>query len=275
MKSSVTEWLKPRDAVVLLSPLVGSDKAAKELLAERIKDGLLTTSARYMTEGVALGAIPRVFTDDYMSPEASPNLEVAALYRGFPELSETEMGSRFVYRESSRDLKRFIMLGGVCSFSHDWEKDLGRWDWSAGTLIFTQPPVVKGAGANKVPARFRFRRRMVVYGVEFEKAGVEEIVRSFGASSVRSAQLEKQPFLYELIPTGRPKGGMNKDASRWTNFWTEAAKLMTEGRLKNFDSQAELRKELIHNMGSQPFSDDAIKKPVREIWRVFVEPTRP
>ena len=229
-----------------------------------------------MTEAFDVGPIPSVFTDSVLPPEPTPYVEVAAFDRSFPVVSETDMGSRFVFWESSRELKRGILGGAVPSYSHDWDRDCGRWNWSTGTFVFSKPPAVKGASANELAPRLRISTRMVVYGVEFDRAAVEKIAQSFGGKVHQPEEPEDLPLLYELLPTGRSKGGMHRDAPRWKNFWTEAAKIMAEGRLNKsgFNSQAELREELIGNMGPHPFSEDAIKKAVRKIWHVYVEPTR-
>lgn len=186
-------WVRPGEAIRRLSPLLGGDDAAKALLAGRLRDRTLAAGCSYVTEAYDIGQVPFVFVDP-IPPSVSedPDIEVKALDPNFPRVTESKMGSGFVFWESGRP-PRFMRIASVRNLSSDWSRDLSRWNWADGIFVFTRRPVVSSSDATKkLSPKLRYPTRTVMYGVRFAEADIRKLVADFAPKSVATAGTRKR-----------------------------------------------------------------------------------
>lgn len=180
MANSKDEWVKPREAVSIIAPFVGGDSIAKLLLAERFRDGAITLSTTYVTESVDSGPVPLIPIDSHLNKSDAQNIPVD---RGFPEVSETKFGARYVLVQSALLPEGSIVGPAIPRYSANWEKDVGRWDWGFGIFVFSKPAVIRGkALPAHIPFRFRYSTRMVIYGVTFKRSEINKMAAAFRPS---------------------------------------------------------------------------------------------
>ena len=219
------EWISPRESVNLLSPLVGGDAAAKALLADRLRDGVLLATAGFMAESADVGAIAHVVTDRerqrQMIKFASDGAEIE-IDSNFPQVSETHVGTRFACWIDNPGMKRVIVGGAFWGASFDWQKDLGRWQWGEGTFVASCPAAIQGKqNPPDVPLSACFPKRLVAYGVEFQRSEIQKIVDSFlpyqlnkntnqsnppKSPQRRVAKFDWEAMLLELVALSHVKG---------------------------------------------------------------------
>lgn len=179
MPKSEPTWMRPAESVVLLSPALGDDDAARRLLAGRLKDGTVSASCKYLTMAADVGRVPHVYVDEAPVHACDdPDTEIVPLDSGFPTVSEDDVGTRYVYWESGPP--RLMTVDSIANLSSNWAQDVEGWDWKHGTFVFRQPPIFKGKAPDDLPLRFRFGTRTVMYGVRFSQADVLQIVEVFG-----------------------------------------------------------------------------------------------
>lgn len=193
MADTNVEWMRPSEAVTRLSPLLGSDDAAKTLLAGRIRDRTLTAGCSYVTEAFDIGKVPLVFVDPI--PEVTsddPSIEVVPLDPNFPTVTESKMGTSFVFWESPRP-PQFMHIASVDNLSSDWAADVRRWNWADGIFAFRRRPLVISSDApGKLSPKLRFPTRTVMYGVKFAAADIRKLVVDFGLQTGSSVGTRKR-----------------------------------------------------------------------------------
>lgn len=100
--------------------------------------------------------------------------------------------------------------------------------------------------------------RRSAYGVQFHGA---DLAQWFPA---RSEPAPSSP------PAPAKGGGSPGKVAVWHEFWMAAMRLLDEGELDGFTSQAELRARLLADIGDG-LSDESVKGPVSRIWYAFKE----
>lgn len=189
------QWIGAREAVGLLAPVVGGDAAAKAMIADRLRDGVLKATAGYFAEGFDFGPVQPVITDraralleQSQATDATGGAEITPIDQNFPKVSQTKMGSGYATNVVNPKLDRIILGGAIWRASADWEKDLKRWDWGSGTFICSSPAVLKTTRSRSHwPRALLFPRRTVVYAVEFDRSEIKSVVVSFTPN--KSAEL--------------------------------------------------------------------------------------
>tara|TARA_A100001391_G_scaffold205351_1_gene205277 strand:- start:1958 stop:2893 length:936 start_codon:yes stop_codon:yes gene_type:complete len=218
INSDSSFWVTPLQAVHLLSPQLGGDKAAKKAIIERLLDSAVETRAAWFAFGVDLGEpyVPAVYTyelEDGEIPLVPPSSrEMAALSK--PKVSATRFGSGFALSVEKVDI-----IGGVF-WGAAKKKDIKRWNWREGLLLVTLPA---GSWADEaVPHSMsqKFDMRMFVLGAEFKKADIEKIV-SFPSSPVTT------------VNTGAaPEKRGRKLSDGWPDWVAEVVLMHHEGKLE-------------------------------------------
>lgn len=178
-------WIRAREAVTKIAPHVGGDAQAKALIAGRFRDDIIQASADYVTEGCDFGPIPQVTPTRVLKAiEAAtnaraPEREVEPFSPSYPEVSDSKIGTPYVFWESKRGRRTFLGPA-IAQHSFDWEKDLARWQWGAGTFVFSRPALITGKNLPPdVPLSARFPTRIVAYDVEFDRKDIDSIVAAF------------------------------------------------------------------------------------------------
>lgn len=136
-----------------------------------------------------------------------------------------------------------IIDSSIWRDSKYWDLDLSLWQWPENRFVITR---------QKKPAD-----RTMIEDMAFRSAHVRAIMKS-GT---------------DTAPQGRG-GGRPRDTERWTNFWLSIVQLAVDRRLNitSLPTKAEFRRIVIDEMGSGAFSEDAIKRPIRQVWNRFVDP---
>lgn len=145
-KFKADEWIPALAAVHLLSPILGSDKAAKEAICERLRDCALETSCAWVCYGADIGDF-----DDVQ-----------------PKQSNTKFGSGYAWIVASDKVGTSTLGWAFWSHSRDWEKDVKRWRWHLGLFVVTRPAVVISPRPDD-PLELRFPSRMIASQVHFKK----------------------------------------------------------------------------------------------------------
>ncbi|WP_310498327.1 hypothetical protein, partial [Sandarakinorhabdus sp.] len=199
------QWISACEAVGLLAPVVGGDAAAKAMMADRLRDGVLKASAGYFAEGFDFGSVEPVITDrarafleQCQQTDTADGVEIKPIDQNFPKISQSKMGSGYATSVFNPKLSRMILGNGIWRASADWEKDLKRWDWGSGTFICSSPAVLTATRLRShSPGALLYPRRTVVYAVEFDRSEIVSIVTSFtpnksAAPSNDSLKLKKR-----------------------------------------------------------------------------------
>lgn len=108
-------------------------------------------------------------------------------------------------------------------------------------------------------------------GTWVEERGQLLSVRAVGIEFRRDefdALLPPKDASVAAVASARRKGGAPPKIDEWHRFWLEAVRMADAGKLRDFKSQAELRRSLLDHSASG-LSEEAVKQPVRRIWQLI------
>lgn len=196
-KSADDEWMWPTDAVYRLSPLVGGDDAAKRLIAGRLRDGVLSARAEWMSVGADVGGVtnPRLKRTpipgtDNGDGEGPDYLEEFLIV---PEQSDTKIGSGYAYQVTKADGRIAELKQGFWTAGTDWANDELRWDWGTGIFIITTPARIPNPPESQnVDIKFCLPTRHVAYGVKFSRSEIEGIAASYRKNDAPPLQRKRR-----------------------------------------------------------------------------------
>lgn len=152
---SAGEWIPVIDAVQMLAPHVGGEKAAKEAISERLRECALDASPLWTSHGPDVGAV--------LSTR--------------PTASESTIGPGFAKSVSPENPPGKIKLSiGFWTYSQDWYRDVGRWQWRDGLFIVSSPPALPPEFKGKnVPFLAKIGTRHVAFGVHVRRGQIEDL----------------------------------------------------------------------------------------------------
>lgn len=154
--------MHPREAVHLLSPLLGTDEKARRLLINRMLDYSLKLEARWIAHQVDMGALP-YFKPSVSSSEFGPDFAI--------EVGEHPKG----------DGRTIVVGGALTDLCKDPVRDTVDWHWGSATFVFR----TKGEVEIKLPdgRKGTVASRWVVSEGRFRRAEVEALAASYGEAS--------------------------------------------------------------------------------------------
>lgn len=220
--------IRPSTAIHRLSPLVGGDREARDILISRIRDCLLKVEFEWMAQQEDLGDIP--------------------FQR--PIISAHRVGSDYAFAltENPKGDGRFSVLGtAIISLCRDPVDDTRDWDWGAGTFVFRSKDVVSDKLSNK--SKGRLGSRWVVFRARFGSSEIEALVRDFTRSTAPSSTAGSEP---EDAPPARR---LNE---KWAN-WVAGACLF----IRDDGVPADLRANQINEKVANWAADKGLKIPAR------------
>jgi hypothetical protein len=173
------------------------DDAAKRLIAGRLRDGVLSARAEWVSVGADVGGVtnPRlkrtpIPDTDYGDGEG-PNYREEFLI--VPEQSDTKIGNGYAYDVTKADGRIAELKMGFWNAGTNWADDEIRWDWNTGIFIITSPARVPNTPENQhVDIKDRLPIRHVAYGVKLFKSEIEKIVDSYRKTTAPPLQRKRR-----------------------------------------------------------------------------------
>lgn len=210
--AELNEWVSTLEAVHLIAPRVGGDKAAKKAIVERLRDCSIQARAWWVAQAIDIGRpyVEPVLSVEWNDGEQPPEMtssdwQQMRRSKSKPVISQTRVGDAQAF-----DVRENPMLG--CAFWRDMKKaDLRRWDWTSGFCLASYPAGTVFTQC-EIENYQRWPIRMFALGVEFSKSDIKKI----------AARVEVQPQQLPFSARGRPP------SSRTANWVAELVLLHSE-----------------------------------------------
>ncbi|MDB5714184.1 MAG: hypothetical protein JWO15_1581 [Sphingomonadales bacterium] len=160
----VDDWISAREAVNLVSPSVGGDQKAKNLIAHRLRDGELYVIVDWLAHAYDIG-------------EASP-------FR--PKVSTTKCGPSYAIWVSPRKPspakapEKNVLGYAFWQGSDNWKTDLRKWQWGLGFVVVSQSGHIDDGKVSQSDP-LRSAQRWMASGMKFQRAQIQSIIAPLAA----------------------------------------------------------------------------------------------
>lgn len=175
-----TDWLSLAEAAARLTSDSDSLASAKANLATLMKSGQVTAAC----DAIAFGA------------------DAGAIRDSLPQVSSSHFGSGYAAEIlSAPSGAESVLHQSFWLHSFDWDKDVARWNWEAGTVVVSRPPPIKYAReqqAGRSPDQI-FGTRMVALNTCVSKKDIEAIAPKSGAKPKRGGGRLPQAAWHEWV----------------------------------------------------------------------------
>lgn len=200
------EFVEALEAVHLLSPMLGGDRAAKRAIVERLQDGAIRSSCWWLAEGIDYGHpyLSPAITVEWDEGDAPPAFDAQA-YKKLrmevtrPKVSSSEYGDGLATHVSPLG-EAHLALG---FWTRVKKSDLRRWQWSEGFVLASED---RG---------HTFPIRSFALGVKFAK---EDIMAILGSKLL-------------AVPKDRQETRGRKRSDHWPTWIAEVIALHDDGDL--------------------------------------------
>lgn len=224
------DWIEPIDAVYFLAPELGGVSAAKAAIAEQLRDGAITCTRVWMSEGPDIGPIAN------QRPK-------------FSLIREGEVIGPWVTAPSPNQTP--VILGpGIWSKSDDWKSDQDRWNWRLGMFVVSWNPSVV-AYLDGIPAKEKDsgqRLRMAISGVRFNRSDIEKMLPQKCGRTEPHAD----------VP--RPVGTNGVSANGWNEWVAELLMVEHEGGITARTKASELVTEVTDRLAARGVRHPSIQR---------------